>query len=140
MDIFRGLTSLVEPLSLDEAYIDVSEQVPAEKDVDEVASNLKIRVQEETGLVVTIGGGSSKTVAKIASQVAKPDGLLLVKAGTEQAFMGPLDVSIISGVGPKTAAVLRERADGVRRFLHPKRAGYSSESTTACAASRSRSS
>ena len=108
MDIFRGLTSLVEPLSLDEAYIDVSEQVPAEKYVDEVASNLKIRVQEETGLVVTIGGGSSKTVAKIASQVAKPDGLLLVKTGTEQVFMGPLDVSIISGVGPKTAAVLRE--------------------------------
>jgi len=116
MDIFRGLTPLVEPLSLDEAYLDISQQVPAEKDVDQVASNLKIRVKEETGLVVTIGGGSSKTVAKIASQVAKPDGLLLVKAGEEQAFMGPLDVSILSGVGPKTAAVLRE--NGITTIAH----------------------
>ena len=116
MDIFRRLTSLVEPLSLDEAYLDISEQVPAEKDVDETASNLKTMIKEETGLVVTIGGGSSKTVAKIASQVAKPDGLLLIRSGEEQAFMGPLDVSILSGVGPKTAAVLRE--NGITTIGH----------------------
>ena len=57
---------------------------------------------------MTIGGGSSKTVAKIASQLAKPDGLLLIRPGEESAFLAPLDVEVLSGVGPKTASVLRK--------------------------------
>ena len=105
MDIFLELTPLVEPLSLDEAYLDISAEVSWEK-VDEVARDLKARVKDRTGLVVSIGGGPSKTVAKVSSQLAKPDGLLLVKAGEEQGFLAPLEVGIISGVGPKTAEVL----------------------------------
>ena len=107
MEIFRALTTLVEPLSLDEAYLDISEQVPLDR-VNEVARALKTKVGLETALAVTIGGGTSKTVAKIASQVAKPDGLLLVKPGEEMSFLEPLDVGMLWGVGPKTAEMLRK--------------------------------
>ena len=106
MAIFRDLTPLVEPLSLDEAYLDLSEMVSPEE-VDEAARGLKARVKEETGLTVTIGGGTSKTVAKIASQAAKPDGLLLVSPGRERQFLAPLDVEMLWGVGPKTAGLLK---------------------------------
>ena len=107
MEMFRSLTPLVEPLSLDEAYLDISEQFPVEK-VEEVGRGLKATVRQDTGLAITIGGGTSKTVAKIASQVAKPDGLLLVGPGEECSFLAPLDVGILSGVGPKSGAVLSE--------------------------------
>ena len=107
MGIFRSLTPLVEPLSLDEAYLDIGEQVSLEE-VDQAAHGLKARITDETGLAVTIGGGTTKTVAKIASQVAKPNGLLLVKTGDERQFLAPLDVEMLWGVGPKTATVLRE--------------------------------
>ncbi len=107
MDIFLGLTPLVEPISLDEAYLDISQQVSPLK-VEKVANDLKSKVKEKTGLVVTIGGGTSKTVCKVASQVAKPDGLLLIRPGKERSFLAPLDVGILSGVGPKTEAMLRE--------------------------------
>lgn len=106
MDIFLELTPLVEPLSLDEAYLDISTEALWER-VAKIAIDLKARVKDKTGLVVSIGGGSSKTVAKVASQLSKPDGLLLVKPGEEQAFLAPLEVGILSGVGPKTAEVLQ---------------------------------
>ena len=107
MDIFRSVTPLVEPVSLDEAYLDITGQTTPEK-VDVTAHSLKDRVRHVTELTVTIGGGSSKTVAKIASQLAKPDGLLLIRPGEESAFLAPLDVEVLSGVGPKTASVLRK--------------------------------
>ncbi len=107
MEIFRSVTTLIEPLSLDEAYLDISQIVEADMaKVERRAGLLKDRVREETGLAVTIGGGTSKTVAKIASQVGKPDGLLLVRPGEEKGFLSPLDVSMLWGVGPKTAAIL----------------------------------
>ena len=107
MGILRSLTPLVEPLSLDEAYMDISDQVSLEE-VDQAAHGLKARITDETGLAVTIGGGTTKTVAKIASQVAKPDGLLMITPGEERQFLAPLDVEMLWGVGPKTATVLRE--------------------------------
>ena len=106
MDVFRAVTPLVEPLSLDEAYLDISEEASPEE-VESAAASLKAGVREETGLAITIGGGTSKTVAKIASQLAKPDGLLLVKPGEEREFLAPLDIDMLWGVGPKTAALLR---------------------------------
>ena len=109
MDIFRSVTPLVEPVSMDEAYLDITSQATPEK-ADVMAHSLKDRVKRETELTVTIGGGTSKTVAKIASQVAKPDGLLLIRSGEESAFLAPLDVEVLSGVGPKTAAVLRKNS------------------------------
>jgi len=100
--LFKELTSLVEPLSLDEAYIDISEK----SDVREVAQTLKNKIKEMTGLAVTIGGGTSKTVSKVASQIGKPDGLLLIKPGYEKEFLSALKVDILTGVGPKTTILL----------------------------------
>ena len=105
MDIFLDVTPLVQPLSLDEAYLDVSGSAVREN-VDSIAHDLKTRVRLETEIAVTIGGGTSKTVAKVASQVAKPDGLLMVRPGDERTFLAPLDVDILLGVGPKTARTL----------------------------------
>ena len=116
MDVFRAVTPLVEPLSLDEAYLDISEQASPEE-VESAAASLKAGVREETGLAITIGGGTSKTVAKIASQLAKPDGLLLVKPGEEREFLAPLDIDMLWGVGPKTAALLRRH--GISAYRRP---------------------
>lgn len=102
MGLFRKLTPLVEPLSLDEAYIDISEIGNAE----EIAQGLKDKVKRMTDLAITIGGGTSKTIAKVASQIGKPDGLLLVKPGEEQEFLAELKVDILNGVGPKTESLL----------------------------------
>jgi len=88
--------------------LDVTEQGTPET-LNLVAFDLKARVLRETGLVVTIGGGISKTVAKVASQVAKPNGLLLVKPGEEATFLNPLSIDLLPGVGPKSGAVLKER-------------------------------
>ena len=106
MSIFKRLSPLVEPLSLDEAYIDISKQVPRDS-IKEVAIGLKETVKTNTGLVMTVGGGTSKTVAKIASQIAKPDGLLLIEKGFENKFLDPLNVNLLWGVGPKTAIILK---------------------------------
>lgn len=106
MGIFLELTPLVEPISLDEAYLDVTMALTWEK-VNQLATDLRLRIKAETGLVVSIGGGKSKNVAKVASQLAKPDGLLLIKPGNERRFLAPLGVDILWGVGPKTADVLR---------------------------------
>ena len=115
MGIFHSLTPLVEPLSMDEAYLDVSAQAPSEQ-LEKTGRALKARVRAVTGLTVTIGGGTSKSVAKIASQHAKPDGLLLVPPGTEEAFLAPLDVSMLWGVGPVTTAMLNRA--GIHTIAH----------------------
>ena len=108
MSFFHELTSLVEPLSLDEAFMDITDTVASDQ-VEAVAQGLKSRVRQETGLAITIGGASSKTVAKVASQVGKPDGLLLVPPGDERAFLEPLDVGLLSGVGLVTLGLLKEK-------------------------------
>ena len=105
MDIFRDFTEIVEPLSLDEAYLDISEAV------DEaqgrwplgVALELKRRVKEETGLTVSVGVSVSKSVSKIASDLDKPDGLVVVPLGEQAGFLAPLPVGKLWGIGPKTA-------------------------------------
>ena len=108
MDIFRSLTSLVEPLSLDEAYLDITERVQADNRAPlAVALRLKSQVSLETGLTVSVGAATSKSVAKIASDIRKPDGLVVVEPGDERAFLEPLAVDKLWGIGPKTAEKLR---------------------------------
>ena len=108
MDIFRELTPVVEPLSLDEAYLDITEVVEQEgRSPLAVGLELKRQVRDETGLTVSIGAGTSKSVAKIASDLHKPDGLVVVEPGTEAGFLAPLDVGKLFGIGPKTADRLR---------------------------------
>ncbi|MDE2779299.1 MAG: DNA polymerase IV [Chloroflexota bacterium] len=111
MDIFHQLTALVEPLSLDEAYLDITAVVEAGRLPLGVAIDLKRRVREETGLNVSIGVGACKSVAKIASDLEKPDGLVVVAPGDERDFLEPLPVGKLWGIGPKTAERLHR--DGV---------------------------
>ena len=109
MDVFRSFTEIVEPLSLDEAYLDISEVV------DEtqgrwplgLALELKRRVYAETGLTVSVGVSVSKSVSKIASDLDKPDGLVVVPPGDEAEFLAPLPVGKLWGIGPKTAERLK---------------------------------
>tara|TARA_Y100000590_G_scaffold187420_2_gene213664 strand:- start:1653 stop:2768 length:1116 start_codon:yes stop_codon:yes gene_type:complete len=108
MDCFRLISNDVEPLSLDEAYVDVSNKSLWTQKT-KAASDLKRKVLGVTGLNITIGGGSNKSVAKIASQVAKPNGILLVPVGDEIKFMGPLTIDLISGVGPVTQSILSDK-------------------------------
>ncbi|MGQ9572000.1 MAG: DNA polymerase IV [Dehalococcoidia bacterium] len=108
MDIFRQVTPLVEQISLDEAFLDVSDRVGRGFSPEEVARMVKERVHQEVGLTVSVGVGSSKSVAKIASGLSKPDGLIVVPPGSERPFLGPLPVEKLWGVGPKTAERLAE--------------------------------
>jgi DNA polymerase IV len=103
MDIFHDLTDLVEPLSLDEAYLDITQVVEAGQPSLAVALQLKRRVREEIGLAVSVGVSTCKSVAKIASDLQKPDGLVVVPPGEELTFLAPLPVGKLTGIGPKTA-------------------------------------
>ena len=106
MDIFREITPLVEPLSLDEAFLDVTEAVTSERSPGEIARGLRRRVKAELGLSISVGVATSKSVAKIASDMDKPDGLTIVPPGSEREFLEPLAVEKLWGVGPKTAGRL----------------------------------
>ena len=111
MAIFRDITDLVEPLSLDEAYLDITQVVEDGQPPLAVALDLKRRVNQETGLTLSVGAGTAKSVAKIASDLHKPDGLLVVPPGEEEEFLAPLPVGRLWGIGPKTEE--RLRADGI---------------------------
>src|SRR2546426_8644506 len=76
MAIFRAMTPLVEPLSMDEAFLDVTEQVDDRGEAETLARSLKEQVKARVGLTLSVGVGSNKTVAKIASDMGKPDGLV----------------------------------------------------------------
>ncbi len=103
MSIFRDLTPLVEPLSLDEAYLDITAAVSESQQPAVIAADLKLRVKRELGLTISVGAATSKSVAKIASDMDKPDGLTIVAPGDERAFLAPLPINSLWGVGPRTA-------------------------------------
>ena len=108
MAIFQDLTELVEPLSLDEAYLDVTSVVESGREPSDVAVQLKQRVLDATGLRLSVGVATTKSVAKIASDLEKPDGLVVVPPGTEREFLAPLSVARLAGIGPKSAARLSQ--------------------------------
>lgn len=108
MAIFRSITPLVEPLSLDEAFLDITHVVEVGATAEQIAARLRSRVKRETGLTVSCGVAQTKSVAKIASDVDKPDGLTVVAPGEERAFLAPLPVRDLWGVGPKTAERLHK--------------------------------
>ena len=105
-EIFRDTTPLVEGLSIDEAFLDVRGMRRIAGTPREMAERLKRRVLEEVGLPITVGIATTKFLAKVASAVAKPDGLLEVPAGGELEFLHPLPVERLWGVGPVTAGKL----------------------------------
>ncbi len=106
MTIFRSVTPLVEPLALDEAFLDVRGARRLQGTGREIAVALRERIRAETGLVASVGVATTKLLAKIASDCSKPDGLLVVEPGTELEFLHPLPVERLWGVGPATRARL----------------------------------
>ncbi|MEU5180968.1 DNA polymerase IV [Streptomyces longwoodensis] len=109
MALLRALSPLVEPLSLDEAFVDL-EAGGAAWDSDSArltGVRLRTDIRAVTGLTGSVGLAASKMLAKIASEQAKPNGLVLIEPGTERALLGPLSVRTLPGVGPATGDHLR---------------------------------
>ncbi|MEU9336224.1 DNA polymerase IV [Streptomyces sp. NPDC048290] len=109
MALLRALSPLVEPLSLDEAFVDL-EAGGAAWDLESArlaGTKLRADIREATGLTGSVGLAASKMLAKIASEQAKPDGLVLIDPGTERALLAPLTVRTLPGVGPATGDHLR---------------------------------
>ena len=108
-EIFRRVTTLVEPLSLDEAYLDVTENSWGETLGTRVARRLKDEIRAATGLTASAGVAPNKFLAKIASGWQKPDGLTVIPPERVEVFLQSLPVDALSGVGPVTARKLRAR-------------------------------
>jgi len=108
MAILSRVTPLVEPISIDEAFLDVSGSQLLLGSGETIAWRIKAAIRSETGLTASVGVATSKLVAKIASDLRKPDGLVVVPPGEEAAFLAPLPIERLWGVGPRTAAVLQE--------------------------------
>src|SRR5436189_4995910 len=113
--IFREVTPLVEPLSLDEAYLDVTENAWGETLGTAVARRLKDRIRADTGLTASAGVAPNKFLAKIASGWKKPDGLTVISPDRVEPFLQKLPVDALWGVGPVTAKKLR--AKGIQRLV-----------------------
>ena len=120
-EVFRNTTPLVEGLSIDEAFLDVGGLRQISGTPAEIAARLRREVREQVGLPITVGVARTKFLAKVASGVAKPDGLLVVPPDGELAFLHPLPVERLWGVGPVTAGKLR--AAGVRTVGQVARLG-----------------
>lgn len=103
MAILHETSSVVEKVSIDEAYLDLRERVTAWAEGEAIARRIQTRVREEVGLSASLGVATNKLVAKVASDHEKPSGLTVVRPGEEAAFLAPLDVRVIWGVGPVTA-------------------------------------
>ncbi len=112
MEIFRSITPLVEQLSIDEAFLDVSGARRLWGGPGEIARMLRRRVRAEAGIVCSVGAAATKHVAKMASTISKPDGLVIVPESRTQEFLDPRPVGAMWGVGPKAAEALGNR--GIR--------------------------
>nr|WP_255246955.1 DNA polymerase IV [Skermania piniformis] len=119
--VFRDVTPLVEGISIDEAFLDVGGLRRLAGEPAEIAAVLRARVRDEVGLPITVGVARSKFLAKVASAVAKPDGLLVVPPAGELDFLHPLPVERLWGVGPVTSQRLRDR--GIRTIGDLARTG-----------------
>ena len=112
MTIFHEITPLVEPLSIDEAFLDVSGARRLWGSPGQIAHRLRERVQRDTGLTCSVGVAATKHVAKIASTLCKPDGLLVVSEPETQGFLAARPARALWGIGPKAAEALERR--GIR--------------------------
>lgn len=129
MEILESFTPLVERISIDEAFLDVAGSTHLFGSPTTIATTIRRRVLDEVGLAISVGVATTKHLAKVASQVAKPDGLVVVEAGTEIEFLDPLPVGLLWGVGPATrsrlavkgihtvGALARTRPDALTRLL-----------------------
>jgi DNA polymerase IV len=109
MEILHDVTPAVERISIDEAFLDVSGSTHLFGPPDAIGALLRRRVREEVGLPISVGAARTKHLAKVASQVAKPDGLVVVAPDAEREFLDPLPVGLMWGVGPVARQRLAER-------------------------------
>ena len=112
VDVLHDFTPLVERISIDEAFLDVAGSVHLFGPPAAMAAEIRRRVRAEIGLPVSVGVATTKHLAKVASQVAKPDGMVVVEPGREQEFLDPLPVELLWGVGPVTRSRLAD--SGIR--------------------------
>lgn len=119
MDIFRDVTPLVEPLSIDEAFLDVSGAIRLWGRPVKIAQDVRARVQDEVGITCSVGVASTKHVAKMASGLCKPDGFLVIPAERTLDFLATRSVRAMWGVGPKAAESLENR--GIRTIADIRR-------------------
>lgn len=104
--IWGDFSPVVEPVSLDEAYLDMTGAELAGGPIAEIGARMKARIREETGLTASVGIASNKLVAKVASDLQKPDGLVFIPRGEEASTLAPLPVRALQGVGKRTEATL----------------------------------
>jgi DNA polymerase-4 len=119
--VFKDTTPIVEGISIDEAFLEVGGLLKIRGTPAQIAAQLRADVREQVGLPITVGVARTKFLAKVASGVGKPDGLLVVPPGEELAFLHPLPIERLWGVGPVTAGKLRERQ--IRTVGHVARVG-----------------
>jgi len=108
MEILGQTAPLVEQMSIDEAYLDLTDQVAAWDEAVEIARQIQARTRDEVGLSASLGVAANKLVAKVASDRHKPGGLTVVRPGEEAAFLAPLPARMLLGVGPVTERELAE--------------------------------
>jgi DNA polymerase-4 len=108
MEIFHSFTPLVEPISLDEAFLDVTKAKRLLGDGRAIATAIRVKVEEQEGITCSVGIAASKFIAKLASQRCKPNGMLEIPTDRVLTFLHPLPVSALWGVGPKTNEVLEQ--------------------------------
>jgi DNA polymerase-4 len=109
MAILHDFTPWVQRISIDEAFMDVTGSLHLFGPAHEIGTRIRERVRGEVGLPISVGAASTKHLAKVASQVAKPDGLVVVEPGRERDFLDPLPVRLMWGIGPVTEQKLAER-------------------------------
>src|SRR5215831_4746223 len=102
MEVFRHFTDLVEPLSIDEAFLDITGSIALLGPPVEIARAIKKEIREKTGLTASVGLAPNKFLAKIASDIRKPDGFVVIEPNEIEAFLRDLPISRLWGVGPKT--------------------------------------
>ncbi len=108
MDLLRQFTDKLEPMSIDEAFMDISEKVTSFEEAAALASKIKLEVKEKAQLTCSAGVATNKSLAKIASDFKKPDGLTVVTPEKVREFLAPLPVGKVSGIGKKSTEVLRK--------------------------------
>jgi len=108
MNVFKRYTDLVEPLSIDEAFLDITGSIALFGSPEEIARAIKKEIRADTGLTASVGVAPNKFLAKIASDLKKPDGLVIVEEREIEAFLRDLPISRLWGVGPKTEQRLHQ--------------------------------
>ncbi|MEX2431280.1 MAG: DNA polymerase IV [Dehalococcoidia bacterium] len=112
MDVLHRESRLVQQMSIDEAYVELTTVAESVEEAEALAHRMQARIRLEIGLPCSVGMATSKMVAKVACETGKPGGFVVVRPGQEAAFLGPLEIGVLPGIGPRTAA--RLKAHGFR--------------------------